>query len=238
MTGTRWAQYWANKYSWAVEGRGDIDREDLMQAALMGEYIAKSKYDPEKGTFAYFSAYYIRKEIRDLLGIRNGKIPPALESLDEPFTEDAEETRLDMLQDESLPDIEEALYQQQRRDGVRAAVERLKDQRQREAIRMCYLEGKGAQEISKALGVGPSEVYRLFARGRAEMRRDRLLRELAALDIPFIIISARTFNSTHTSAVEYAVLRLEEEREKIRNRLKHNEYDTYEEYCKHNEYMI
>lgn len=236
--GMRWAQYWAYKYQWAIKRRPDIDMEDLLQAALMGEYIAKSKYDPERGSFATVSAFYIRKEIRDLLGIRRGNLPPVVISLDEPFTEDADETRLDMLPDETLPDKDELLHQQERRDGVRAAIDRIKDHKQREAIRMCYLEGKGAREISKALGVHYSDVYRLFAKGRSEMRHDRLLRELVGLHVPFINVSVRTFNSTHMSAVEYAVFRLEEEREKIMKQLAQYEQDAQEEYCKHEEKVI
>lgn len=227
----RWAQYWANKYKWATENRADLDGEDILQAALMGEYIAKCKYTPDKGAFTTFSAYYIRNEIRDLLGIRKGQLPPTLISLDEPLPgrdgEPGEETRLDKLPDENAKDAAKEAYKQERREGVRAAVERIKDQRQREAIRLCYLEGKGAKEIAEALGVSMSEVYRLFHLGRRAMQRDRLLRQLVEIDVPYYArVGVEAFQTTHNSAVEYAVLILEREREKLLGKVKEIEQDV------------
>ena len=62
--------------------RYDVDMEDLQQAAFLGVMQARKAYDPEKAPFGTYVGYYARNEIRALLGIRNGKMPPFLKSLD------------------------------------------------------------------------------------------------------------------------------------------------------------
>lgn len=239
----RWAQYWANKYRWAIERRQDLDMEDLLQAASMGEYIAKLKYAPEKGAFSTFSAFYIRNEIRDLLGIRRGQLPPVMISLDEPLTgtdgEPGDETRLDMLEDKSIPDKDEALHKQERREGVRAAIDRLPDQ-QREVMRKYYLQGMGSKAIGEAMGLTSPQVLHIVEAARRAMRKDRLLRQLVEVEAPYYIrVGVSTFQSTRTSAVELAYLIYEREKERIQrsiNRLQ--EQDAQEEYCKQEEKVI
>lgn len=93
----RWAWYWVNKYRWALEARGDVDQDDLLQAARIGIWEAERTYKPEAGEWSTYSAFWIRREIRRALGVKSGKLPPPEIHLDEPLTEDAEETRLDMM---------------------------------------------------------------------------------------------------------------------------------------------
>lgn len=236
--GERWAQYWANRYSWALKTRNDIDREDLLQAALMGEYIAKKKYSPDKGEFSTFSSFYIRNEIRDLLGIRRGQLPPIMISLDEPLTgtdgETGDETRLDMLEDKSIPDKDEALYKQERREGVRAAIDRLDNPQQREIMTRFYICGQGSKAIGEALGLTSARVLHLVADAKYKMRQDRLLRRLAEIEIPRVYVSVTRFRSTHTSAVELAAIIRENERAKLEHQIE----ITKEECCKYKERMI
>ena len=221
----RWAQYWANKYRWAIERRNDIDLEDLTQAAMMGQFIAESKYDDSKGKFSTFSAFFMRNEIRSLLGMRSGKLPPVTVSLDEPLTdadgEAGDDTRLDLLADTSLPDHDKDICADERRQEIRSAVDRLENDKQREAIKMCYFEGLGAKEIGERMGISQQDVYHLFADGRRAMRKDTALRNLHYnLDqkIPYYKhIGIEQFNRTRTSAVEYAVLVIEREHERILN---------------------
>jgi RNA polymerase sigma factor (sigma-70 family) len=235
----RWVQYWANRYRWAIERRQDLDMEDLLQAASMGEYIAKLKYAPERGTFSTFSAFYIRNEIRDLLGIRNGRLPPAIISLDEPISEESEDTRLDMLEDKTLPDKDEIMQDNERREGVRAAIDRLPDQ-QREVMRKYYLQGMGSKAIGEAMGLTSPQVLHIVEAARRAMRKDRLLRQLVEVEAPcYIRVGVSTFQSTRTSAVELAYLIYEREKERIQrsiNRLQ--EQDAQEEYCKQEEKVI
>lgn len=234
-----WIRYWANRYRWATEQRNDIDYEDLYQAAFVGAYIAKLKYTQDKGKFSTFSSFYIRKEIRNLLGIKNGKIPPVTVSLDEPISEDDDATRLDLIEDETIPDKEETLYEQERRQGVRAAIERLPDQ-QRQAMALFYFQGKGLQEIGKTLGISPRQVAHVIERARLAMRRDKLLRELVEIKPPYYMhVGINRFRTTQTSAVEAALLILEAHKARIMGSLSRlQEQDTQEDDCKQEEKVV
>lgn len=237
---TKWVQYWANRYRWAAEHRNDIDLEDLYQAAYVGAYIAKQKYTPDKGKFSTFSAFYIRNEIRSLLGIKNGKIPPFTISLDEPVNkEDGEETRLDLLEDETTPDKVESMYQIEKQKGVRAAIKRLPDQ-QRQAMTLFYLQGKGLQEISRAMGLSVRRLVYVMERARLAMRKDRLLRELVEIEPPYYLhVGIKRFQSTGISAVEQAFFILEKERAKLERMISATqEQDAQEEHCKHEEKVV
>ena len=216
----RWAQYWANRYRGAIKRRQDLDMEDLLQAASM-------------------SAFYIRNEIRDLLGIRNGRLPPAIISLDEPISEEGEDTRLDMLEDKTLPDKDEVMQDNERREGVRAAIDRLPDQ-QREVMRKYYLQGMGSKAIGEEMGLTSPQVLHIVEAARRAMRKDRLLRQLVEVETPYYIrVGVSTFQSTRTSAVELAYLIYEREKERIQrsiNRLQ--EQDAQEDYCKQEEKVV
>lgn len=239
--GNRWAQYWANRYSWATKNRSDIDNEDLLQAALMGEYLAKRNYTPDKGSFSTFSAFCIRNEIRDLIGIKNGTLPPVMTSLDRYIQGpdgQTETTLLDTLEDKTLPDKDETLFDEQRQKGIRDAVRRLPD-RQRRVMEMFYLDGKGVKAIGETLGLTASQVVHITEQGRRAMRKDRLLRQLADIDAPYYAyIGVKHFQTTHTSAVEHAYFILERERAKLTQQLVEIEQDTQEDYCKQEAHMI
>ena len=235
----KWAYYWANKYRWALEMRNDIDLEDLVQAALMGEYIAKQTYDPDRGPFARYSTFFIKKEIRTLLGIRNGDIPPSCLSLDEPLNAETETTRGDILEDDTLPDNDEIAYLKERRDGVRAAIQRLPEQR-RSVMWQFYIQGKGSAEIGKAMGLPPSRILHILAAGRQSMYRDKLLRQLAGISRPYYVhIGLNTFKTTHTSAVEYTYFQMEAEAERIMQQIQRlKEQDAQEDYCKQEDKVV
>lgn len=236
----KWAHYWANKYRWALQLRNDIDYEDLVQAALMGEYIAKQTYNPDRGPFPNFSAYFIKKEIRTLLGIRNGgEIPKRLLSLDEPLNAESGTTWADVLEDDTRPDNDEVVYLNERREGVRAAINRLPEQR-RNVMWQFYIQGKGSAEIGNTLGLPSSRILHILADGRRCMYRDRLLRQLAGIKTPYYVhIGMNTFNTTHTSAVEYAFFRKEEQAERIVAQLRRlQEQDAQEDYCKQEDKVV
>ena len=219
----RWAQYWVNKYRWALDQRGDIDQDDLMQAARMGAWRAEQTYKPEMGSWATYSAYWIRQEIRQALGMKNGRLPPAEIHLDEPLTDDTGDTRLDMLADDSIPDIDEALTAEDLRQGVHRAVERLGDG-QREVVTRRFFRGQSAAQAAQEMQTTPARICKLWDNAKRRLRRDRLLKELAGVQARYYIhVGADQFNTTHTSAVEMAVLIMERERDKITRQIARGE---------------
>ncbi len=224
----RWAQYWVNKYRWALEMRGDVDEDDLMQAARIGMWEAEKTYKPDLGEWSTYSAFWIRHEIRRALGVKRGQLPPPEIHLDEPITWDAEETRLEMLADDTIPDIDSGVLMDDRAQIVREAVSRLEDQQQREVVEKLYFEDKPAKQVAAEMDLSKCErVYKIWDNARRRLRRDKYLRELRDVTMDYYIhVGPARFNNTHTSAVEEAVLRYYRERGAIKRRLNNEFSDT------------
>ena len=110
-----------------------------------------------------------------------------------------EETRLDMLADDSIPDIDTGILVDEYRQTVRDAVDRLEDQ-QREVIQKRYFQGKTVQEIANEAGTTYRRIYGLWKNARMRLRRDKLLKELREVRHRYHIhVSVGRFNSTHTN---------------------------------------
>ena len=204
----RLARYWAGRYGWALNTRSDIDMEDLQQTAMIGIIEAKKTYNANAGSWANYSGYFVRNEIRNLLGIRGGKIPTPTISLDEPIDEEGELTRLDMLADETAPDAEEVLCREDMRVIVSEAVDRLQED-QRDAIRDYYLKGKTYKGTAEALGVTVERIRQLLTTAKRNLRRDRKLRAIADIDRRtnfYYGVGVTAFNSSGISPVEQLVI--------------------------------
>lgn len=202
------AHYWACRYHWAVEQRNDIDLEDLQQAAFLGIMQARKAFDPEKATFGTYAGFYARNEIRSLLGIRAGKMPPFLASLDEPLNDDTEDTLLDMVADESIPDPDDALISEDLRHTVRDAVNRLQED-QREVISLRFFDGLTYQETASQMQIPQMKAKQIYNNAKRNLRHDRYLRALADVDRRTDYmhhVGVTQFHNTMTSAVEDIVM--------------------------------
>lgn len=230
MDFTQWAQYWANRYAWAIQKRPDLDPEDLLQAAFLGIIRAKKHYKPDKGKFSTYSVFFIRHEIRDLIGIRDGKdLPPEVISLDEPIDPEGDITRLEMISDDTIPDPDEKLIAEDRKRAVHDAVDRLEAD-QREVVTIHYFKGKTAPEAAVEMHISPLRVRLLLDKAKIRLRRDYILRKLCDMNMhrPCMrSVGVTRFNSTFTSAVEEAVLWREAHISPLLAAL-----DEQEEYCK------
>lgn len=241
----RWAAWWARRYSWALGRGGALDLGDLQQAASIGILIARKKWaeyqtasanqaaasDPDHAAadpdhapggapvaWATFSAYYIRNELRGLVGIRCGQLPPVVRSLDAPLAADDPDgpTVGDTLPDGSPP-IAAQIEDAETRRAIMAAVTRIADDDAREAITLLYLEGVPAAMAAQMMGTTREQVHRLQARGLSALRRDGRLRAYRRLDAETIWAPAwgvGRFQQTRKSGVEVAV----EHRERVREK--------------------
>ena len=132
----------AGKYSLVLNQTGAIDFDDLYQVGCIALLSAQKTYKPEEEkSFLGWSALYIKNAMRRELGFKNdGTLPAPTLSLDEPMkAEEPEgETRLDLMPDPNGQSPEEKAVEdsarEETRQEVNAAVDRLKDDRQRQII--------------------------------------------------------------------------------------------------------
>lgn len=204
----------ARRYTPVLDKTGAVDLDDLQQVGRCALLNAQSKYDPaEGGSFASFAFNWIRSAMRRALGFSSTGAPPlALDYLDEPLTgEDGCDTsRLDMIPDPSIlpfdePLIEEETHQETALE-VRAALGRLKNERQREIIQRIYFNGEKRKAIAADMGITGQGVSVHENAAFRKLRHDKILRRIAEDTIPFIHIGVNKFRSTWTSATEWAVL--------------------------------
>lgn len=228
-----WAAYWARRYSWALKGRPFLDIEDLQQSAALGAWIAKQTYKEECGSWTTYSSYFIQNEIRALIGIKQQTLPALTLSLDAPLAPDGDEndgTILDTIPDTSVPDTEEVILQDEVRDTVRDAVERLQDALQRQVIQIHRFDGKSISETAQALEITETDVRRLDRQARFQhLARDRRIYALITMEdlTPYYRrTGVNTFFSTRTSTTEGAALWRIEQREQIEKR--HSAHEDHE----------
>jgi RNA polymerase sigma factor (sigma-70 family) len=158
-----------------------VDMDDLMQAGFLGLLAAVGAWEPDRGAWSTIASLYATKAMREALGIRSTRQRAHLGavSLDAPIGEEGDATRADLLADESLPDADTALLENDRRAAVRAAVGRLEG-RKRAVVEWHDLEGQTLALIGDGLGVSFQRVKQLREKAFTDLRRDRQLRR--ALD--------------------------------------------------------
>lgn len=184
-----------------------IDLDDIKQAVRMGISRANKAYTAALGGWPTYSAYFIKNELKRL------KYPSiAVASLDAPLSAEDDTTLHDIVPDESLPDADAALVADETRQAVRAAVDRLPDQ-QRDLVKKRFWDDMTAQAAAAEMGISTDRAYKLFEHARRTLRRDRDLKRLVD-ELAWLPCTLTRFKNTHTSAVEWAVMRLERERMK------------------------
>lgn len=155
-----------------------VSTEDLIQAGFIALMRAADTFDPDAGkSWAGWACWHIQMEFNSVLGLRQGRFTRAhtgATPLDRPLTADDAEgaTAGDMLADESLPDTDAAILRDELRRDVREAVAGLKNERQRQVVQLCKLEGRSYRQAAERLGVSVGQAYQLFFRASNNLARD------------------------------------------------------------------
>lgn len=205
-TDERWARWWASRFSWAARCYHWISLEDLEQAARIGILCARTAYSPDRGAWATWSAYFIQRELRRLVGRGpGGSLPPVALSLDEPITEDTETTLGDMIPD-GAPPVGEALEDAERSIALAAAVDRLGGL-EREAVIRVYLYGERQSAAAQGMRISTRVLRRILARGKNQLSRDWRLRAFCAEEAsPAYSTGLQAFRETGLSEPERTVI--------------------------------
>lgn len=201
----------ANRYLPALSKTGAVGMDDLIQVGRIAAIDAQKKYDPESGSFMNCLFYYVRYAMRRALGFNSqtGEAPAALVYLDAPLSEDKDISLGESITDPDAVPLDEPIMSAEDKhetsEQIRAALDRMKSDKQREVIRRVYLNGQERSSAAAEMGIKTTALYALDASGRSTLRRDHQLRKYAET-VPFIHVSISRFNSTWTSATEQAVL--------------------------------
>ncbi len=217
----------ARKYRAACERDRAVDEEDLMQVGFFALASAAQTFDPEAGGWGHWAGYYLHKEMNEALGLRNGRIlrpDMGALSLDEPVSAEEADgaTRIDLLADESLPESDEALLADEITQEVRAAIGRIPNERQQRVIAGCELDGLTYGDLAEEFGISIETVRCDRRKAFKVLQRDedliRLKRAWALGWEPtyYSYKGAGSFRADWTSAVEAAVMRLDERRRRER----------------------
>ena len=183
----KWAAVLCRRYA-EYGGKMGCELEDLINVSWFGVERAIKAYDPDKPyKFITYMKFNVQNAISELLGLRGRKRMPEL-SLDEPIGgEDEDTTRLDMLE-ELRPDL-------------------------REIIHGKYWQGMTCAELGRCIGVSGDRVRQLEATALGKIRQRPEMREYYN-SFCYRHTGVSSFNTTWTSSTEWAVLKLEQMRER------------------------
>lgn len=210
------ARYWHI----AKNNRG-MDEDDLLQAATVGMLEAAPVWDPERGSFLTVGTFYMKRSIREELGISTTKerienvASPAL--LSTPVGEDGDGVLQDLIVDPDAVDpqqaAEDALMREYTKQSVREAVDALQEPI-RSIIQAAYFDRNTLTDIATSYEMSPENVRRLRNKGLRRLWRHKKIRLLWA-EYEAVFYRHKTYASwkyTNTSTTEAAALR----REKLR----------------------
>lgn len=200
-----------------------VSEDDLRQAGFIGLMNAANTYD-EKKSWNYYARWCILKEIYRMLGIRDGQcvsVNAQAVSLDAPVGDDDSSATLgELLIDERIPPIDEAILIQEVQESVRRAVDELKDPRQRQIMTIYLLEGGNLKDAAVAVGMTIMQARQLYNRAISILWRDFRLRSLADIEseTPYgRHKGVRAFMNDRTSVTEQAALWRIEQKERLMN---------------------
>ena len=213
----------ARRYRGMCERDRAIDFDDLLQSGFFGLVDASQHWEPERGAWSTVAVWYIRKALRECLGIRTSRIRAehgAL-SLDAPLAEDSGTSRMDLLEDETTPDNDEKLRTSEVCNEVNAAMQEIKNQRVKDVIHRLYWQGRTFDALADDMGVSKQRIQQLRDAGFETLRKNRRLQALADIDGLtrfYAHKGLKAFNTDWTSATEAAALWRIEETERINRR--------------------
>ena len=199
-----------------------VDTEDLVQAGFIGLLEAKRTYDPAKGAWSAWAWDYIRKAMRETVGLRGTRRRAHLGAiaLDAPLGDEyGADTLLDQLEDVGAPAIDSHLLETERVAIVRGAVRKLEADR-REVVTRHYFEGQTYERVGQAMSLSVSKLKRIQEQAFTDLQKDKGIKSLRPEDLDrrtrfYWHRGYRVFNTCWTSATEAVALWRIEQRERI-----------------------
>lgn len=162
----------------AIGSRTGAEFDDLYQSGYLAMVAAVNTYNPDSGKFAGWFMLHLRTAFADATGIRSQKqakdpIHSAL-SLEYPLSADSDaDLLLEVIPDPTseipMQGVEERIYQQQLRNALEMALDKLPD-KQRDTLRKKYLEGIPVEQIAIETGTTRQAIWQNEKNGLRQLR--------------------------------------------------------------------
>lgn len=164
-----------------LEGRADVELDDLIQSGYLALAAAVNDYEPGDGLFLTHLGYRLKTAFAEATRFRSERqkretLAGAL-SLDAPVSSDANSDVLGYFQEDptgaaAMEDVEQRIYQAQLREAVAGVLADLPEG-QRELLRLRFWEGATLAEIAEPLGVSPDLIRQRENKAIRELRKPR-----------------------------------------------------------------
>lgn len=177
----------ARRIMTALDGRADIELDDLVQSGYLALTAAVAEYNPGEAAFLTFLSYHLKTafaeatHFRSLRDQRESKT--VVLSLDAPLGGDEGEglTIGDLLQDPGgeaqLKDVEDQIWLDQLQKAVADAFHEMPAE-QRELLRLRFWDNKTLKELSQSLSVSIENVRQRERKALQTLRRPHVIRLL------------------------------------------------------------
>ncbi len=207
----------ALKYTPVLERTGAVDLDDLIQVGRIAVMAAQQKYDPEQCSFIHYLSFYVRSAMRRTLGFNSqtGEAPAQLIYLDEPLSDESDITLCDTIPDPNIMPFDDAIIEEETKtelaDTVHAAVDQLKNHKQREMIDRVYFKEQKRDEAAAGMHVSYGVANAIEHQALVKLRKNDQLRKL----VNYKRIGLHAFRYLWSSEEEDFIIRQEKAYDKI-----------------------
>ena len=165
----------------ALEGRADVELDDLIQSGYLALADAVACYKPEQGTFLTVLGYHLKTafaEATRFRSLRQQREPLAgALSLDAAVTDEANSSTLGDFQEdpagmEALEAVEDRVYQKQLYDALEIALGAV-PANYSEVLRLRYYQDMTLEECGDVLGVAAERVRQMENKGLRFLRQPK-----------------------------------------------------------------
>lgn len=204
----------------ALEGRGDVELDDLIQSGYLALADAVAAYKPEQGAFLTVLGYHLKSQFAVATRFRSARqqretLAGTVE-LDRPVGDKSKSATLGDLQEDpagaaALEEVEERIYQEQLHEALETSLAEIPAE-QADVLRQRYFQGKSLGEIAELNGCWPQLIHDWEGKGLRAMRKPAQAKRLRS----FMYFDAysgtglSTFMNTGMSVQERYLIRQEE----------------------------
>lgn len=208
-----------------TDGYGGVEVEDLAQSGFLALLEAVEDFKPD-GEYKFLSylGNHLKRTFAEAGGYRTSRRNPLDNciSLDTPLGDDSDgATLLDFQADPADPfnGVEQRMWLEQLRAALNLAMSNCLSERERDTLHRRYWLNQELATVGEAEGVSPERIRQIEKRAirklkwnRSRYGLDHFMEERTPY---FARVGTTSFNTTHTSAVELAVMKRETLQEKF-----------------------